>query len=229
MKFPRLYLISNTIADLSDNAAIKQLNSMVELRKHVKILIIDDNEFYAENYLRANGYQITHKKDIDSIHDISPYEIIMCDISGVGKNLGYEKEGAFIIREVHANFPNKQIVAYSAYTYNADYNQYFALADFVATKDISIDDWMGVLDARINEIINPTHQWNRIRKHLLDNGISTIAIARIEDRFVDAINNKKDFSSLLSFVENQDSKIKPIITDFVSSLCAKIILGFLGV
>lgn len=228
MKFPRVYFIKNTIADLSEIAAIKQLSSMVELRKHVEVLIIDDNEFYAEKYLRANGYQITHKTDIDSIRDVAPYEIIMCDIAGVGKKLGYEKEGAFIIREIHANYPNKQIIAYSSYTYNADYNQYFSLADYVAAKDISIDDWVSVLDARINEIINPRHQWDKIRIYLLNNGISTITIAKIEDKYVESINNKK-LDTLVSFVEGEDSKLRTIITDFTTSLCAKIILGLLGV
>lgn len=76
----------NTIADLSEMTIIKQSHSMVELRKNINILIIDDNSFYAEDFLKANGYQITHKNDIDNIRDVEPYEIIMCDIAGVGKN-----------------------------------------------------------------------------------------------------------------------------------------------
>ncbi|MBR6530023.1 MAG: hypothetical protein IKT43_01225 [Clostridia bacterium] len=217
----------NTIADLSEMTIIKQSHSMVELRKNINILIIDDNSFYAEDFLKANGYQITHKNDIDSIRDVEPYEIIMCDIAGVGKKLGYEKEGAFIIREIHANYPSKQIVAYTANTYNADYNQFFSLADYVATKDLGIDDWIDVLDSQIKEAINPIHRWEKIRSYLLNNGVSTITIARIEDKFVQSIN-KKNFNALQNFVEEKDSKLRTIITDFTSSLCAKLILGLVG-
>lgn len=227
MRFPHIYFIMNTIADLSEMAMLKQANSMVDLRRHVRILIIDDNDFYAEGFLRANGYQITHKNDIDNIADVEPYEIIMCDIAGVGKKLGYEKEGAFIIREIHANFPSKQIIAYTSYTYDAAYNQFFSLADFVAKKDLSIDDWIGVLDEQIMQSINPVHRWTKIRDHLLDKGVSTIMIARIEDKYVESIN-KKDFDPLRSFVQDKDSKLRTVITDFTTSLCAKIILGAIG-
>lgn len=103
----------NKISDLSENVVLKLPNSIAELRKHVNMLVIDDNDFGPEQYLKLNGYQIHHKQDIESIKDVEPYDIILCDISGVGKKLGYEKEGAFIIREIHANYPNKRIIAYT--------------------------------------------------------------------------------------------------------------------
>ena len=228
MRFPHICIIMNKISDLSENAALKLPNNIGKLRKNVNILVIDDNEFSAESYLKANGYQIDHKKDLDTIKDVEPYEIIMCDIAGVGKNLGYEKEGAFIIREIHANYPTKQIIAYTAYTYNADYNQFFSLADFVAPKDLGIDDWIDILDTQVRNAINPIKQWDKIRRYLLDNNISTLTIARIEDKYVSAIN-KKDFDPLIGYVSGKESKISSIITEFTSSLCAKLILGSIGV
>ena len=198
----------NKISDLSERTALQLPNSIAEIRKHVNMLIIDDNDFSPEPYLISNGYQVHHKSDIDRIKDVEPYDIILCDISGVGKKLGYTKEGAFIIREIHANYPNKRVIAYTANTYNADYNQFFSMADFVAPKD-------------------PVNQWNKIRDYLQENGVSTLTIARIEDKFVDAVN-RKNFDKLKSFVQGKDSKLNSIITDFMSSLCAKIILGIVG-
>jgi len=101
------------------------------------------------------------------------------------------------------------------------------LADYVATKDLGIDDWIDVLDSQIKEAINPIHRWEKIRSYLLNNGVSTITIARIEDKFVQSIN-KKNFNALQNFVEEKDSKLRTIITDFTSSLCAKLILGLVG-
>lgn len=214
----------NKISDLSEDAVLKQTNNIGRLRQHVRILIIDDNEFMAEKYLKNSGYQIDHKYDIDTIKDIEPYEIIMCDISGVGKKLGFEKEGAFIIREIHENYPNKIIIAYTSYTYNADYNQFFALADSVVAKDIPTDDWIGILDEQVRNVINPIHQWKRIRNYLFDNNVSTITIAQIEDIYVKSIR-KKDLNILTTYMSGKDIKISTIITDFSTSLCAKLILG----
>lgn len=227
MKFPHICIIMNIISDLSENSVLKLPNSITELRKHVNMLVIDDNDFTPEPFLKANGYQINHKTDIDTIKDVEPYDIILCDISGVGKKLGYEKGGAFIIREIHANYPNKRIIAYTSYTYNPDYNQFFSMADFVAPKDLGIDDWIDVLDEQVKKSIDPVNQWNKIRDYLIENNVSTLTIAKIEDKFVSAVNDK-NFDKLKTFVEGKDSKLSSIISDFLSSLCAKIILGSIG-
>lgn len=227
MRFPHICIIMNKITDLAENSALKLPNSIVELRKHVNMLIIDDNDFLPEPFLKANGYQIHHKTDIDTIKDVEPYDIVLCDISGIGKKLGFEKEGAFIIREIHANYPNKRIIAYTAYTYNPNFNSFFSMADFVAPKDLGIDDWINVLDDQVRKSIDPVNQWGKIRNYLLENEVSTLTIAKIEDKFVAAVNNKS-FDKLKNYVEGKDSKLSSIITDFLSSLCAKIILGCIG-
>jgi len=228
MNIPFFHVVFNKISDLTEDSVLNLPYNIGDIRKNVNILIIDDNEFNAESHLTANGYQIEHKKDIDTIKDVEPYEIIMCDISGVGKNLGYEKEGAFIIREIHANYPLKRIIAYTSYTYNAEYNQFFSLADCVASKDLGIDDWISILDTQVKNAINPVKQWEKIRKYLLDNNVSTLSIAKIEDKYVQAIK-KKDMKALTKFVSGERLNIKSIITEFSTSLCAKIILGAIGV
>ena len=227
MKFPHICFIMNKISDLSENTALKLPNGIVDLRKHVNMLVIDDNDFAPEPYLKANGYQIHHKTDIDTIKDVEPYDIVLCDISGVGKNLRYAKGGAFIIREIHANYPNKRIIAYTSYTCDPDYNIFLSIADFVAPKDFGIDDWIGVLDDQVRRAIDPVNQWKKIRTYLLENDVSTLTIAKIEDKYVSAVNNK-DFDKLKIFVEGKDSKLSSIISDFLSSLCAKLILGSIG-
>lgn len=227
MKIPSIVFVMNKITDLSEKSTLKSPNSINELRKYANILVIDDNEFVPERFLRANGYQMQHKIDIDTIKDVAPYDIIMCDISGVGKKLGFEREGAFIIREIHANYPNKRIIAYSSNTYDASYNQFFSMADFVAPKDLGIDDWIGVLDDQVKKSVDPVKQWEKIRDYLLENNVSTLTIAKIEDKYVSAVN-KKSFDSLKAYVAGKDTKLGSIIMDFSSSLCAKIILGLIG-
>lgn len=217
----------NKISDLSESSVLKLPNSIAELRKHTNMLVIDDNDFTPEGYLKANGYQLSHKTDIDTIKDVEPYDIVLCDICGVGKRLGYAKEGAFIIREIHENYPNKRIIAYTSNTYDADYNYFFSMADFVAPKDLGIDDWINVLDEQVKNSINPVNQWKKIRSYLLDNDVSTLTIAKIEDKFVEAIN-KKNFDNFKKFIQGEDSKLSSIATDFMSSLCAKMILGMIG-
>lgn len=227
MKLSFMHFITNTISDLSEYVGLEHKYNMLDLRKRVNILVIDDNDFFELDFLRHNGYQITHKKDIDSIKDVEPYEIIMCDIGGVGKKLGYELEGATIIKEIKASYPIKQIIAYSSNTYNADYNKYFSIADDVVTKDISIDDWMSILDNNIRISINPIFVWEKIRSYYLEHNVSTLTIAKIEDKYVKAIK-KKDYSILIGSINENEFDVKSILVDFTTSLCAKLILGKFG-
>ena len=227
MKFPHIFFIMNKISDLSENTALKLPNGIAELRKYVNMLVIDDNDFAPESFLKVNGYQIQHKTDIETIIDVEPYDIILCDISGVGKKLGYSKGGAFIIREIHANYPSKRIIAYTSYTFDPEFNVFFSMADFVAPKDFSIDDWIGVLDEQVKRSIDPVNQWKKMRTYLLENDVSTLTIAKIEDKYVSAVNSK-NFDRFKVFVEGKDSKLSSIISDFLTSLCAKLILGKIG-
>lgn len=85
-----------TISELDSPTHI----NFVSLRPRIRLLIIDDDDFPYMECLRRHGYSPTHVKDIDNIIDVEPYEIILCDIQGVGKKFGSRFEGAHLISEI---------------------------------------------------------------------------------------------------------------------------------
>ena len=99
MGFPSFFFIKYKLSDLVEVTALQNM-TIAELRNKVEILVIDDQDFAAEEYLIKNGFRIVHKRDIDNIRDVSAYAVVLCDIRGVGKNLGSTKEGAFVIKEI---------------------------------------------------------------------------------------------------------------------------------
>ena len=98
------------------------------------------------------------------------------------------------------------------------------MADFIAPKDFALDDWINVLDDQIRQSIDPVCQWKKIFNYLVESDISTLTIAKIEDKFVSAVQ-KKNFDGLKKYVEGENPKLSSFISDFLSSLCAKLILG----
>lgn len=224
MKFPSIYCFRYSLADLAEVNVLQQPNNMAELRRKIDILIIDDEDFLCEDYLKTNGFQISHKKDIQSIKDVEPYSIIMCDIRGVGKNLGSRKEGAFIIKEIKANYPNKQVIAYTGSSYDAGYNDYINLADKVMSKGTSVDDWILALDAQIENAVNPTYQWKKLRNYFFNKGVSTATVAKLEDKYVRAVK-EKNFNKLVDLADKTGGEAQKVISEFVSSVCVKFILG----
>lgn len=179
MGFPSFFFIKYKLSDLVEVTALQNM-TIAELRNKVEILVIDDQDFAAEEYLIKNGFRIVHKRDIDNIRDVSAYAVVLCDIRGVGKNLGSTKEGAFVIKEIKAHYPAKQVIAYTGSSYDPAYNEYMNLADAVISKGISIEDWTALVDEQIQKAVDPIYQWERLRKHLLECGVSTAYVAKLE-------------------------------------------------
>ena len=111
MKIWKFYLLKYQLSDLKTYCAFKE-DDILKLRRKFEILFIDDDEIaYLEN-LKSNGFNVTYKTNITNIKDVSAYDIIMCDINGVGESLG--KDGASMAAQIKNAYPNKVIISYSA-------------------------------------------------------------------------------------------------------------------
>lgn len=221
MKLGNIYYVNKTIENLKENSAMKQENSL-EKRKRIDILIIDDEDLTIESSLIKNNFSLFHRTDIDNIRDIAPYSIVLCDIRGVGKALGSEYEGAFIIKEAKLAYPNKQVIAYTASQYDPTFNSFLSYADDIVVKGTGIDEWIAILDKHIEIVTDPYLQWSQLRKALLDQGVSTIQVADLEQKYVIAIKTG-NFNSLKKIAESNKGYLKSAITEFLSSAVVKFI------
>ncbi len=115
---------------LGEPKSIKDLNKpSLKLNKidriKVPILVIDDNEFEYLDHLKNHRFDITYFNDIQSIESVKEYEVILCDINGVGKIFDSKFEGAHVISELYKKYPFKTIIAYTGYTHDPTYNKFF--------------------------------------------------------------------------------------------------------
>lgn len=89
-----------------------------ELKSHVKILFIDDENFNIVKQLKEkDGWRnITRLSDLDSISqtELLDAHVVLVDIQGVGKKLGFKDGGLGIIQAIHREYPEKKIIMYSA-------------------------------------------------------------------------------------------------------------------
>lgn len=87
MKIGNCYFLNHQVSDLKTVYALKD-EDLLKLRRQFEILFIDDDEIAYLDNLKNNGFNVTYKPDITDIKDVAAYNIIMCDINGVGKELG---------------------------------------------------------------------------------------------------------------------------------------------
>ncbi|TBT24273.1 hypothetical protein D5E80_23540 [Vibrio parahaemolyticus] len=145
-----VYVLGKTL----ELSALKGVDQEHDFKRNVAdILCIDDQGLKYEGIIRHHGFSIRVLNDIEDIRQVSDYPIVICDIKGIGSKFNSPFEGGHIIQEIKKHYPQKIVVAFSGHQFDARYNKYFKMSDYVLTKDIDSDEWIEVLD----EIIKKNH------------------------------------------------------------------------
>ena len=210
------------IFELNGDAILKE-KSLSTIKKLTEILVIDDKEFVFLDALRKHEFSIQQKYDLTHLSDAAEYDIILCDIRGVGKFLESDYDGANLIKALKTKYPNKIILAYTANDYDASFQKYLDYADGIVPKGTyGLDDWVSLLEETLNDCADPVKQWERTRKLLLKANVSTIDVAKYESQYVKAIRNGS-FESLKKLYGKKKHAGDNIMIDLVSSVIAKMI------
>lgn len=210
------------IFELNGDAILKE-KSLSTIKKLTEILVIDDKEFVFLDALRKHEFSIQQKYDLTHLSDAAEYDIILCDIRGVGKFLESDYDGANLIKALKTKYPNKIILAYTANDYDASFQKYLDYADGIVPKGTyGLDDWVSLLEETLNDCADPVKQWERTRKLLLKANVSTIDVAKYESQYVKAIRNGS-FESFKKLYGKKKHVGDNIMIDLVSSVIAKMI------
>lgn len=212
----------HNIFELNGDSILKE-KSLSTIKKLTEILVIDDKDFVFLDALRKHEFSIQQKYDLTHLSDASEYDIILCDIRGVGKFLESDYEGANLIKAIKTKYPNKIILAYTANDYDASFQKYLDYADGIVPKGTyGLDDWVSLLEETLNDCADPIKQWERTRKLLLKANVSTIDVAKYESQYVKAIRNES-FESFKKLFGKKKHVGDSIMIELVSSVIAKII------
>lgn len=200
-----------------DDLVVEEPPELRSLRARIPILIIDDEEFVYIDVIRNHGYNPKHVTGIEDIYFVKAYEVILCDIKGVGKTFGSSFEGAHIINEIRKTYPHKIIIGYTGQQFDADYNKFFSMCDSMVKKDIDSDEWIEKLDDAILKSIDPISQWKKIHMTLCDRNVPTKVISEIEHNFVKSKKNKREKFPSNKVMSMVNDHIKTILLNLSSS------------
>lgn len=224
IKIPKIAFIKYSINDVKISENVRR-ERIADLRKRTDVLVIDDENFEPKDFLEKNNYRLTIKHDIDNTKDVSEYPIILCDIRGVGTKISPAFEGAFLIKEIKKNYPEKIVIAYTASQYDPSYNGYIRKADNVLPKDLSMEDWLEQLDKYIYMLADPVEQWKILRQKLFNVDAPLIDVAKLESSFVDAYL-RNEFDNFKKLVEKETSEdVKNLAGDFIANVVNRLVRG----
>ena len=215
------HIIRGRINELNGEMVLKG-TSLPALKAITKILVLDDDGFVFMEPLRRSEFCIEYRQDIQALSDVAEYDIILCDIRGVGAFLDSQYEGAYLVKKIKEKYPNKIVISYTASDYSPSYQEYLKYADAIIPKGTSLEDWDSLLTEKIRELADPVKMWEKTREALLKANVQTITVAEYESQYVKAIQNNS-FESIKKLFEKKKKPGTEIMLSLLTSVIAKVI------
>jgi DNA-binding NtrC family response regulator len=201
--------------------------SMEDVRKRVRILVIDDDEnSFPLALLRNEGYAIDHWPKVQSLKPLEEgfYDIIVLDIGGVAKEFSAE-DGLGILEHIKERNPSQVVVAFSGLSFDLGKKKFWQLTDDMLAKPADATKCKRVLDNLIEHRLSPQAYWSAIEVILKKAGVADNARRDLEDKLVQALGHKdreQVASVIRNIVKTSDTAITAI--NVAIKLCA--LLGF---
>ncbi|MCI4645324.1 MAG: response regulator [Hyphomonadaceae bacterium] len=218
-----------TIEELSDQVdRSAALRTIADRRKKIRIGIVDDNKFVPYSNLRNLGYNLEEVSDVKTISELADFSIILCDLMGVGASFGAKDEGVQIIREIRKSFPTKYVIAYTGSSMRTSIvSNAKQVSDDLVKKDIDTREWQELLDKYVDLSSDPIESWRRFRVHLVENGINTFLLLKVEDAFVRSFRQgDANFKRVLAVVseDQQGASWLPLVKYFAANAVFKLLI-----
>lgn len=199
-------------------------------RSRLKVLVIDDQPFILKDVLASHGFSIHEMRDISAIDLVAGYPVVVCDIKGVGATFHTKHEGAHLFREIRRAFPEKYIIAFTGFRFDATYNEYFRVADVSLKKDTDTEAWVKVLDEAIAVMAEPKQRWLRMRRFLLEEAkLELWTVLLLEQAFIEAVM-AKDTDKLTTKIAGvgMPDETKKMLVSFAGSLFSDVLSGLIS-
>lgn len=199
-----------------------------KMKRDTRILVVDDKSVPFLEILKSNNYSIKRYPDITDLDVVKNFDIILCDIQGVGKKLNPTLQGVHLVQQIKKLYPFKQVIAFTANPSDPDVvAQLMNVPHAFLQKDASEREWMEALDLCITRFASPVDQWAVIREALLKQKVSTKTVAHLESNFVKSIQ-KKNSGILLDSLKDHPT-ISPEMIEILKGLAALVTTIFSAV
>lgn len=147
--------------------------SIEQVRKHARVLVIDDLEFPAQKNFERDGYHFERWPEVQNLSQLTDghYHLILLDIEGVGLNDSPEMQGLGILRQIKKTNPSQMVILYSAKPQRLSYSSYLTLADVVIEKGIDYVSYKEKVDELLLKRSTPSYFIAAMNENLGENAI----------------------------------------------------------
>lgn len=197
------FLKLKTIDDYKNDGAYKKTPPYPS---SIKVCFIDDKGFDLNGFRKTGYSQVERYKAYAGPNQFSAFQIIACDIDGIGVDVDKTKQGLAVAKILKTTFPEKIVLVYSANDPFSYDQQFYETCDGFFPKSFSHSQIAEYLNKKAAIYWDPIAAWKWNENYLRQNSISNKTIAYMEDVYVRSLE------------KNVDLFTKPNIKDFFNSL-----------
>ncbi len=161
-------------------------------RKNIKICVVDDEGFDIDKVHSLGYIQVERKLRFENIGDYEKYDMVLCDIEGVGNELDSVRQGLAVAEQIKSVYPEKIVLIYSGKNVES-YGELPPCVDGVLSKVDSTTELVKKMEQYYRDSVDPILVWEKTRQRMFEAGIATKTIAIVEDRYCISMLEKKDF------------------------------------
>lgn len=142
--------------------------TLEEVRRHARILVIDDQDWPAMLIFERDGYQIERWSEVKSLKPLieGRYQLILLDINGVGLNESPDLQGLGILDAIKNANPAQAVIVYSAQKQKVSSSKYLERADAVIDKGASYVEFKNRVDQLLMSRGTPDYFISVMNHHL---------------------------------------------------------------
>ncbi len=196
--------------------------SFEELKRRLRIVIIDDEDIFPLTLFKENGYTVEKWDKVEDYAKLESgfYDIIILDILGVGGHIS-DEDGFGVLESLKNYNPSQIIIAYSAHSYDLSKQKFWEMADESIQKPSQFLKMKEVIDNVITTKFNPKRYLEVLDKTLSVYNIRKKEKIKYQHDYIKTLEQNKnpDWSKLLEFTDNEilKRKIKTISKSIIKN------------
>lgn len=147
--------------------------SLEQVRKHARVLVIDDQAFPAQRSFKRDGYHFERWAKVENLSQLTDghYQLIMLDVQGVGLTESLEKQGLGILEHIKKTNPAQAVILYSSKDYSVSTSRLIMMADSFLDKSSSYVDYKDEVDRLLVEQTTAGYFVARMNQQLGENAV----------------------------------------------------------
>lgn len=188
-----------------------------EIKKRIRIIVIDDEPGFPLKLFQAEGYAIERWEKIESGTygklESGFYDIIILDIKGVANDISQD-DGLGVLENIKRKNPSQIIIAFSQHSYDLDKTKFFVQADEYIAKPSDFLSIKNSIDNLVTTKYNPSRYIDSLHQLLISNNVKKSEITKLDTHIYNIAKKgeKADWKGILESSKGNIELIKQVMS-----------------